>query len=1101
MPTVRIFANQDVPHARGRACAWAAERTTGAPHSVQYLTQSAVNDDVLDAAWEEHGSPLTVGVTRFDGFVNKVYEADTHRGPATYVTMAEREYIVERALTRLSDPEHPLFTDGEPATGLVDQAANLLTLLEFAGLDTPQRVRTRLREVGVPALADPLATLLQHTYDVRDETLGTEKTFRAERYLHAIRSGGEVLSATFPATDVLIIGARQTLSPLERNLLEVCTATFDIAIVLPRVTDTDPPRGADATLARTIGWYSALGGADLTDELRAIETRSEGASVAAQLYRYETEHGDELACPTDLQYRTYPSIGTEVAAVVRDVRTLLTGGPETAPDTAADQESTPDGAATGIEPADICIALYDENSYAEPLVAQLQAADIPVSYTRSHEFFTTMTGHLLDAAIELGQQPDRQEPLCELLSNPLVRPASDDDLRVITEMSGRLEATQIGSLRSHLDAPLRAHVDTTVEACEAFVSSAQPGAVLETLFDALGVPVDDQLDLADDALADDQLHRREARALREAVRAGDAVGGLSEQHSVTAFRRLLERRTVDVQIGRQRGSVQLVTPMEAVVNPFEVVFVPGLTTDHTPSRTRRLAFARQLNDAHEEFAEVDPIQQTRHSFATLLAGPARLRLSRPETNANGDPYIPADVITELDRVTTLPESDGESEQPLPATRTDVHRSLAAAIDTGGTSAQEAQQSIRDFDIGGDGSHTHQRLERGLGVAAARASDEPGRFDGHVDESIAAGLGAGAGPFSPTALERYADCGFKYYMRDVLDIDETEEIEIEWDARKQGGYIHTVLETFYRTWQEQGHQEVTEEQLDDAAALLYETAVIELEEFDAPGTLFHNRYMSALFDGLGDDPAGPGDPDGPPGLFRRFLEMETNLAATPARPVALEGHVGLNSRESDAPVLSESPVSLPGTTATLHGKIDRLDATPDNELVAYDYKTGSTPSEDDTLDGYAFQLPVYLLLAESAYGGDPVGGSYYQVNPGESLSVHSGTIGAKEDAAHRTKRSAKLLRYHNHLQFDEREEFEAFLQNEIPARIERIATAVKAGSFHPTVLSASDAGCNHCPYRMACDVRHHRRHDIRARLEEDGSPAAYIPVGEQPEEEQ
>ncbi len=284
MPTVRVFTDQNVPRARGQACAWAAERATDVPHSVQYLAPPAVDDDTLTAAWESHGSPLALGVTRFDGLVDDVYEAETHRGPATYVTMAEREYTIERALTRISEPGHPLFTDGEPATGLVDQAVNLLTLLEFAGLDTPGRVRTRLREVGVPSLADPLATLLRHAYDIRDETLCPERTFRAERYLHVVRGGEEALSATFPTTDVLVVGARQTLSPLERDLLEVCASTFDIAVVLPRVTDTAPPRGADATLTRAIDWYAALDDAP-ADELGAVEMSSGASVVAARLYR------------------------------------------------------------------------------------------------------------------------------------------------------------------------------------------------------------------------------------------------------------------------------------------------------------------------------------------------------------------------------------------------------------------------------------------------------------------------------------------------------------------------------------------------------------------------------------------------------------------------------------------------------------------------------------------------------------------------------------------------------------------------------------------------------------------------------------------------
>ena len=78
MPTQRVFATNDVSRGRDRACAWAAERASGLPHAVQYLAPQTVEEETLTAAWRSYGSPLRLGMTRFDALVNNAYEDATH---------------------------------------------------------------------------------------------------------------------------------------------------------------------------------------------------------------------------------------------------------------------------------------------------------------------------------------------------------------------------------------------------------------------------------------------------------------------------------------------------------------------------------------------------------------------------------------------------------------------------------------------------------------------------------------------------------------------------------------------------------------------------------------------------------------------------------------------------------------------------------------------------------------------------------------------------------------------------------------------------------------------------------------------------------------
>jgi ATP-dependent helicase/nuclease subunit B len=185
-----------------------------------YVCPPDVDRETLTESWTEHGSKLALDLTTFDGIVNRLYEAATHEGESTHISSEERRWIVETALTRINSPENPLFTDDSPTVGLVKQAEELLTLLEFAGLPTPGTVKSRLTEVGLDDLVEHLTAFVEEVHTVRDESLSQQKSFRSERYTYVIQNGEELCAAVLSATDVAIVGAFQTLSPLERDLID-----------------------------------------------------------------------------------------------------------------------------------------------------------------------------------------------------------------------------------------------------------------------------------------------------------------------------------------------------------------------------------------------------------------------------------------------------------------------------------------------------------------------------------------------------------------------------------------------------------------------------------------------------------------------------------------------------------------------------------------------------------------------------------------------------------------------------------------------------------------------------------------------------------------
>lgn len=1071
MPAQRLFRLSNPIDGRSAAMEWAAERSSGLPHSVLYISPPAVRDETLFDQWDQYGSSLALRTAQFDSVVDTLYESDTHAGQSTYGSRAERQWVIETALARIADETHPLYCDGEPSVGLVQQAENVLSLLEFAGLDSKTAVRERLIEVGVEHLADPLAEFTAAVHAVHTKTFTRTNTFRGERYRHVIQQGDPLAASAFTEVDVVVIGAFQTLSPLERDLIDVLSSTFDTAIVSPRATPATTPTGVDAALSRINSWYAELGFTQSTRDTERQPT-SPRRRAAALLYQHADRTGEQSPeLGEDVTIETHATIRHEVAAVARRVRSLIAGG---------------------VAPDELCVAPFDSETYTERIAQQLRAADVPVQYDISNEFFTTTTGDLIDAALTLGAEPQRQKPLVRLLSNPLVQVDTVAAERIL-QQADRVESTRIDVLASRLEAPARALIDEVVSACRSFVDSTDPTHARLDLLQKLALPVGERgIELADVTFPSRVTHREES-ALGHLARLCDSLSTVAAETDVETLRRALEQVTVETTVGRQSTSVHICTPSEAVTNPYTHLFVPGLTTEQTPSPPRRPAFARALNESHTDFEAADPIRRTRYLFALLLTSGAELWVSAPERTANGDEYVQADVLVELQRVADIDIDSQRDQQPTPATRDGIHRSIAAALDTGGLTPEEITANAETYDIAVRDANTVTRLTTGIRLAEARAAPETGPYDGRIDPSVVDGLRSAETPFSPSQLETYAQCGFKYYMGYLLDIEADETISVELDAGTAGTYIHDVFEAFYNRWTTQRADEISEETLAVAQEMLYAVAVDTLSDLDITETTFHTTWLRSLFDGLAVEENQYGDPDGADGLFRRFLTAEVELTARDAQPTYFEAHVGLTPDDGGT-VISPEPVDVPGTDVAIRGKIDRLDVTAGGGVIGFDYKTGSTPTESDTVDGHAFQLPAYLLMAEDAVGRDAVGGSYYQVQPSSAVAYHSGTIGSEEHAAHARYGTddSEPLRRERTLEFDTQAEFQQFLHGVVPSRINQIASAVDDGSFHPTVLDPSEAGCEYCAYRDACDVRHHRRHEIRRQLDRDGIPA-YIPA--------
>ncbi len=301
--------------------------------------------------------------------------------------------------------------------------------------------------------------------------------------------------------------------------------------------------------------------------------------------------------------------------------------------------------------------------------------------------------------------------------------------------------------------------------------------------------------------------------------------------------------------------------------------------------------------------------------------------------------------------------------------------------------------------------------------------------------------------SPSALEMYATCPYRYFLRYTLRIEPAEEPETidRISPLERGSLVHAILERFMR---DLGRDDPPRpERRAEHLRRLMATARAEEEAREQRGVT--GRPMIWEMDRLQVEAD-----------LVRWYDMEAREASE-LRPGGFEVSFG-PTRPDGGPrdaASRDEPLELRagGRAIAFQGRIDRLDW--DDARASFrviDYKTGSAYGGKETCfeGGRALQLPIYLHAAARALGIDPADGvsEYFFVS---------------------TKGGFKRKTITG-LQLDERrQDFETVL--------ETIADGVAGGMFAP---SPDQQTCRYCDYKDVCDARIER---IMKR--KDGDPRA------------
>ena len=263
------------------------------------------------------------------------------------------------------------------------------------------------------------------------------------------------------------------------------------------------------------------------------------------------------------------------------------------------------------------------------------------------------------------------------------------------------------------------------------------------------------------------------------------------------------------------------------------------------------------------------------------------------------------------------------------------------------------------------------IGNGWNMQTARASSDFTEFDGNLSARVGTEVfplpGIGDRALSPSRLETWASCGFRYFLNYVLEVSDRDDPERtdEISALDRGSLIHSTLEQFIGEALRDGAPSPQQAWSPEARARLHVIADDQCLEYESTGRTGRRVSWRVRRDDLHD-------------LLDAFLLADNEFRRSHlATPVDVELDLGVRSGDV-------VPITLPdGSSITLRGMIDRVDTTADGRVLVNDYKSGKGKKydgldDDPFIDGTTLQLGMYAEGAMQATGKSEAAAHYWLV---------------------------------------------------------------------------------------------------------------------------
>ncbi|TAJ22301.1 MAG: PD-(D/E)XK nuclease family protein, partial [Nitrospirae bacterium] len=550
--------------------------------------------------------------------------------------------------------------------------------------------------------------------------------------------------------------------------------------------------------------------------------------------------------------------------------------------------------------------------------------------------------------------------------------------------------------------------------------------------------------------------------LRELARFGPEVSLLD---FVATLRRLVDETTVPVgPTESSRGvGVQVLDAMAARGVPFRALYVLGLNEKVFPRHIQEDAF---LRDAPRRFLEADlgfKIQEKLTGFDEekllfrLLCDAARdqLTLLYQRTDDAGRMLVPSSYLA------GIRSQAGGAEVMVP-------RRLTRKFEEGLSYRVERLTPIETgIKLLLDRIVPRQLLEvvhpagrlvmRGLHALRAQetVASTLGAYDGLTGPLASFWLRLKQRGLSPTSLQEYATCPFRYFAGQVLRLDSLVVLEVEDQIGpiELGVLAHGILRACHERLHREGYFAMPSRSSVDPLTVLEEAAhrvfgqfaLTHPVGFPVVWGLHQERLLGFLRDVLREDLA--------------------ELSAGGWEPILFEEPL-TGTLEAVGAVETGDP-----ETVSIAGRLDRVDwSAARNAYRIIDYKFKAS-REPDTLDknlplgavrGLRLQPPLYLAMAGSGMSG---------------RLTQAGVTGCEGEGM---TPSAEGVWFYYLAQRWEARHGQALTRAEFPGNawtaglrepLERVLRHVLGGIKAGRFFIYPDGYCEHCDYRLTCRTTH------------------------------
>jgi len=454
----------------------------------------------------------------------------------------------------------------------------------------------------------------------------------------------------------------------------------------------------------------------------------------------------------------------------------------------------------------------------------------------------------------------------------------------------------------------------------------------------------------------------------------------------------------------------------------------------------------------------------------------KLTLSYPALDGKGQSLSPSPLLTELEQCfgkTSLPQisiplgevavTDAQSLQPWSASAY-RQQAVSQALNgdqhwLAGMSTQPESARLGDTLLSSIRS-VDRRGERGLF----------GPFDGLLESDRAQAVLAqrfdSAHLWSPSQLEGYATCPFRFFAEQILSLEPASELTLSSDVRRRGSLLHQVLATLHQHLASGTENEDQMQLISRFHAVLDEAVASDPLEGLQQWLRDERREIEAWAE--------------------QYAQQEINYRSKwshldePLRPTLFEVRFGPQVRSGGSSTDDNASTTMPfeldlgSEQIRLTGQIDRVDLGRVGKTTVFniiDYKSGAEVKlQDEKISsGRQLQLPLYAMAAERLLLADQ-----------NAVALSTGYWSIQGSGFDSRRSNALVIHELNDQSLQTSAQWEQ-LQPVILDRIGQLISGIRGGQF--PVLNEDEHCTRSCSFSTICRVAHVRSLDKQVMSDE------------------